>query len=104
MTKNFWLINSNRSRVKRFSKINQNKDNFYEYMFIDSGRIIGVLGKETPLMTTREELKFYKARYMEKVNRSRLEENQTSLRSLLVTNIVARVSYVNYEIKDVVSR
>ena len=26
-------------------------------MFIDSGRIIGVLGKETPLMTTREELK-----------------------------------------------
>ena len=31
-------------------------------MFIDSGRIIGVLGKEPPLMTTREELKFEKAR------------------------------------------
>ena len=28
-----------------------------EYMFIDSGRIIGVLVKEPPLMTTREELK-----------------------------------------------
>ena len=31
-------------------------------MFIDSGRIIGVLGKEPPLMTTREELKVGKAR------------------------------------------
>ena len=51
MTENFWLINSNRSRVKRFSKKKQNKDKFYEYMFIDSGRIIGVLGKEPPLMT-----------------------------------------------------
>ena len=31
-------------------------------MFIDSGRILGVLGKEPPLMTTREELKVDKAR------------------------------------------
>ena len=62
MTKDFWLINSNRSRVKRFSKNNQNKDKFFEYMFIDSGKIIGVLGKEPPLMTTREELKVDKAR------------------------------------------
>ena len=57
MTENFWLINSNRSRVKRFSKNNQNKDKFFEYMFIDSGRILGVLGKEPPVMTTRVELK-----------------------------------------------
>ena len=62
MTKNYWLINSNRSRVKRFSKNNQNKDKFFEYMFIDSGRILGVLGKEPPLMTTRTELKVDKAR------------------------------------------
>ena len=41
---------------------NQNKDKFFVYMFIDSGRIIGVLGKEPPLMTTREELKVDKAR------------------------------------------
>ena len=61
MTENYWLINSNRSRVKRFSKNNQNKDKFFEYMFIDSGRILGVLGKEPPLMTTREELKVDKA-------------------------------------------
>ena len=32
-------------------------------MFIDSGRILGVLGKEPPLMTTRDELKVDKARY-----------------------------------------
>ena len=31
-------------------------------MFIYFGRILGVLGKEPPLMTTREELKVDKAR------------------------------------------
>jgi len=62
LTENYWLINSNRSRVKRFSKNNQNKDEFFEYMFIESGKILGVLGKEPPLMTTREELKVDKAR------------------------------------------
>ena len=31
-------------------------------MFIASGRILGVLGKEPPLMTTREELKVDNAR------------------------------------------
>ena len=62
MTEEFWLINSDRSRVKRFAKNKQNKDKFFEYMFIDSGRIIGVLGKEPPLMTTREELKVDKSR------------------------------------------
>ena len=56
MTEDFWLINSNRSRVKRFSKNKLNKDKFFEYMFIDSGKIIGVLGKDPPLMTIREEL------------------------------------------------
>ena len=55
-------MNSSRTRVKRFSKNNLNKDKFFEYMFIDSGKILGVLGKEPPLMTTREELKVDKAR------------------------------------------
>ena len=62
MAEDFWIINSNRSEVKRFSKNNENKDKFFEYMFIDSGRILGVLGKEPPLMTNREELKVDKAR------------------------------------------
>ena len=35
---------------------------------------------------------------MEEVNLSRLEENQTSLGRLLVTNIVDRVSYINDEL------
>ena len=62
MEKSFWLINSNRSRVKRFQKNNQNKDKFFEYMFIDSGKIIGFLGQQPPLMVRREEVKIDQAR------------------------------------------
>ena len=62
MTENFWIINPNRSLVKRVAKNKQNKDKFFEYMFIDSGKIVGVLGKEPPVLTTREELKIEAAR------------------------------------------
>ena len=31
-------------------------------MFIDSGKIVGVLGQQPPVMTTREELKIEQAR------------------------------------------
>ena len=62
MTENFWLINPNSSMVKRFAKNKQNKDKFFEYMFIDSGKIVGVLGKEPTVLTTREELKIEAAR------------------------------------------
>ena len=41
---------------------------------------------------------------MDKVNKSRLEDNQSSLGRLLVTNIVDSASYINYENKEVVSR
>ena len=61
-TQSFWLVNSNRSRVKRFQKNVKNQDKFFEYVFIDSGKIIGIFGKESPVMTTREELKIDKAR------------------------------------------
>ena len=61
-TQSFWLVNSNRSRVKRFQKKVKNQDKFFEYVFIDSGKIIGIFGKEPPVMTTREELKIDKAR------------------------------------------
>ena len=47
-----WLINSNRSEVKRFIKNGKSVDGVFEYMFIDSGKIVGVLGKEPPEMTT----------------------------------------------------
>ena len=61
-TQSFWLVNSNRSRVKRFQKNVKNQDKFFEYVFIDSGKIIGIFGKKPPVMTTREELKIDKAR------------------------------------------
>ena len=62
MKEEFWLINSNRSKVKRFTKNKQNTDKFFEYMYIDSGKIIAVLGKKPPIMKTREELKVDTAR------------------------------------------
>ena len=62
MVEEYWLVNSNRSKVKRFHKNKNNKDKFFEYMFIDSGKITGVFGEQPPVMTTREELKIDKAR------------------------------------------
>ena len=62
MAQSFWLINSNRSEVRRFIKNTANKDRVFEYMFVDSGKIVGVLGKEPPVMTKREELKIDNAR------------------------------------------
>ena len=47
-----WLINSNRSKVKRFIKNDKSIDEVFEYMFIDSGKIVGVLGNEPPVITT----------------------------------------------------
>ena len=46
------LINSSRSEVKRFIKNDKSIDEVFEYMFIDSGKIVGVLGKEPPVITT----------------------------------------------------
>ena len=48
----YWLINSNRSEVKRFVKNDKSIERVFEYMFIDSGKIVGILGKEPPTMTT----------------------------------------------------
>ena len=67
-------------------------------MFIVSGRILGDLGKEPHLRTTREEHKVIKLEIFGKINRSGLEENQTLLGRLLVSNIVTRINYINYEI------
>ena len=51
MAKSYWLINSNRSKVKRFIKNNKSIDGVFEYIFIDTGNIICLLGKEPPIMT-----------------------------------------------------
>ena len=60
--RSYQLINSNISRVKRFIENTNNKDQFFKYMFIDSGKVTSKWGKEPPVMTTREELKTEAAR------------------------------------------
>ena len=52
MAKSYWLINSNRTEVKRFIKNDKSLDGVFEYMFVDTGKIVGVLGKEPPVMIT----------------------------------------------------
>ena len=62
MTREYWLINSKRSEVKRFIENGANEDQFNKYVFIDNGKIIGVIGKEPPLLQNREEFKIEEAR------------------------------------------
>jgi hypothetical protein len=52
MAKSHWLINFNRSEVRRFIKNDKSIDGVFEYMFIDSGKIVGVFGKDPPVMET----------------------------------------------------
>ena len=52
MAKSYWLINSKRTEVKRFIKNSKSIDGVFEYMFVDTGKIVGELEKEPPLMTT----------------------------------------------------
>ena len=52
MAKSYWLINSKRSEVKRFTKNLKSIEGVFEFMFIDSGKIVGALGKVPPVMTT----------------------------------------------------
>ena len=50
MAKSHWLINPNRTEVKRFIKNDKSIDGVFEFMFVDTGKIIGVFGKEPPVM------------------------------------------------------
>ena len=52
MVKSYWLINSNRSEVKRFVKNDKSIYGVCDYMFIDTGKIVENLGKEPPVITT----------------------------------------------------
>ena len=62
MSRGYQLINSNRSEVRRFTEDRDNEDLFNKYVFIDNGKIIGVLGKEPSLQQRREEFKIEEAR------------------------------------------
>ena len=52
MAKAHWLINPNRTEVKRFLKNDKSIDGIFEYMFVDTGKIVGMFGEEPPIMTT----------------------------------------------------
>ena len=52
MAKSHWLINSKRTEVKRFIKNDKSIEGVFEYMFVDTGKIVGVFGKAPPVMTT----------------------------------------------------
>ena len=52
MAKSYWLMNLNGTEVKRFIKNDKSIDGVFEYMFVDTGKIVGVFGKEPPVMTT----------------------------------------------------
>ena len=52
MAKSHWLINPERTEVKRFIKNDKSVDGVFEYMFVDTGKIVGLFGKEPPVMTT----------------------------------------------------
>ena len=51
MAKSYWLINFNSSEIKRFMKNDKSVDGVFEYMFIDTGKIVGGLGDKPPVMT-----------------------------------------------------
>jgi len=51
MAKSYWLMNSNGSEVKRFMKNDKSIDGVFEYMFIDTGKIVGGLGNKPPVIT-----------------------------------------------------
>ena len=62
VTEEAWLIWPNWIEVRRFTRNKNNKDKFFEYMFVDSGIVVGVLGDKPPLMKTRKEIKIEAAR------------------------------------------
>ena len=52
MAESHWLINSSKTEVKRFIKNDKSIDEVFEYMFIDTGKIVSLKGKEKLEMTT----------------------------------------------------
>ena len=47
VTEEAWLICPNWTEVRRFTKNKNNKDKYFEYMFVDSGIVVGANGDYT---------------------------------------------------------
>ena len=62
VTEKAWLRCPYWTEVRRFTKNRNNKDKFFEYMFVDSGIVVGSNGELPPLMKTRKEIKIEDAR------------------------------------------
>ena len=62
MAKSYWLINSKRTEVKRFIKNDKSIKGVFEYIFVDTGIIVGIYGENPPLMKTRLSVKINEAR------------------------------------------
>ena len=85
MAKSFWLINSRRTEVKRFIKNEKSIDGVFEYMFVDTGKIVGELEKEPPVITITVSVEIDLAREIYQIllsqGWSRLEEVWTKKES-----------------------
>jgi len=57
MDSSYWLVNSNRSRIKRFIENTNNKDQFLNIGLLIMEKFTYTLGKEPQVMTTSEEWK-----------------------------------------------
>ena len=62
MDNSYWLVNTNRSEVRRFKKNTDTKEVIFPYMSVDHGKIVGLFGKDAPLMQRRKVLKVVEAR------------------------------------------
>ncbi len=62
MSHSYWLVNSNRSEVRRFKKNTDTNEVIFPYMSVDYGKIVGVFGKDAPVMQRRTVLKVVEAR------------------------------------------
>ena len=50
MAKSHWLINPNRTGIKRFIKNEKSIDGVFDYRLVDTGKIVGIFGKEPLIM------------------------------------------------------
>ena len=62
MSHSYWLVNSNRSKVRRFKKNTDTNEVIFPYMTVEYGKIVGVFGKDAPVMQRRTVLKVVEAR------------------------------------------
>ena len=58
----YWLVCPNHVEVRRFQKDTKSDDKFFEYIFVDTGIIVGIYGENPPLMKTRLSVKINEAR------------------------------------------